>query len=127
MSSMPMSSYLSQQSSSETGVGMLAERRRSDRTPLHVRVSLVAMCGSEIGGCESVDVSECGMHLHAPVSASLGVGERLELRVHPAREQTDLDRLSDQPIFGTVVRTTPSCGRADVLGLGIRFDQPLYL
>jgi hypothetical protein len=107
------------------------ERREFTRQAQPVPAHLLPL-GSSLGvQAVSDDISEGGMHLTVPVGFGIAVGQRCEVSLTlPA---TESNQRSSTRCYATVVRTRISLGdqqagdREDRVGVGLRFDRPLYL
>jgi hypothetical protein len=83
-------------------------------------------CG-EIYDGPADDISEGGLYVRVPLSRSLGVGERCEVRLSDPSGATPAC-LAGETCYATVVRTeVVTSGSETFLGAGLRFDRPLFL
>ncbi|HNQ24242.1 MAG TPA: PilZ domain-containing protein [Phycisphaerae bacterium] len=78
--------------------------------------------------CAADNISEGGIHVQVSQRFAVALGERIEVVLDPGPDAPHLAHLRGEIRFATVVRTEP---QRDTLppgvGLGLRFDQPLYL
>ncbi len=66
--------------------------------------------------------------MRAPLEHGLSVGQRCEVVFSEARETPGLSSFVGETLYATVVRTTVIAdGSHQLLGVGMRFDQPLFL
>lgn len=90
-------------------------------TSLH-NAHLYDLNGRQIVSCKMNNLSSGGLHAKAPAGYGLAVGQRYEVRFGSGTPH-ELHNLS---VYATVVRTELKVNR-DELGVGMRFDNPLYL
>ncbi len=104
---------------------LLEDRRVSERVPRQFQARLCGFRGPAELTCEIRDISEGGAYVTLPWDCGVGVGQRIEVALEPA------DGAGDCPTevcFATVVRTEQlDSGSRSALGVGMRFDQPLFL
>lgn len=104
------------------------EARTSPRLDVNVAAKLLGARAGTVLACAADNISEGGMHIRLPHSCAVGLGERIEVVLTPGPGTPNLAHLSGESRFATVVRTEPQRDATPPeVGLGLRFDQPLYL
>ena len=105
----------------------VAERRASGRIRAALPTTLTGMGLGGILRCTATDIGAGGMYVRAPASSGLAVGQRYEVLLSERGvEASQLAKLMGEGCYATVVRTDrPSSSEGDVMGGGLRFDQPL--
>jgi len=100
------------------------DRRESIRVRKKLQARIHVMGFAEPFNGMTDDMSEGGLRVCVPIDPKLCVGQRCEIML-----QEGSDGASDgEPVYATVVRTERVGDEADrLLGVGVRFDQPLYL
>lgn len=107
------------------------DHRDYDRKQVQCDLWLIEPSSQSILRCKTNNVSDAGLHAHAPVGFGLAVGQRYEIRLAPPN--TTPRPLSDQWAkslgYATVVRTEIHVGdeRPDHVGFAVRFDVPQLL
>lgn len=99
------------------------ERRTSRRNGLRVPATLIGMGWAGAHHCRTENISEDGAWVHVPADLDICLGQRCEMTIAVDRAGTP-----SESVYATVVRTAqlPDKPNAEI-GLGLRFDQPLYL
>jgi len=93
---------------------------------LAAKVTLLG-AGAEVK-CAADNLGEGGTHLRVPVAWGLAVGQRLEIGFEPGPATEHGTNLAEDARYATVVRTEPHRYQSESLvGVGLRFDQPLFL
>ncbi len=104
------------------------ERRCHMRGGLALGVKMVGSGCNDVGGCTVRNISEGGLFLHAPIDSGLTVGQRFELVSSQEEASQDSSIPEVDGWFATVVRTGPIVeADSTSLGVGVRFDQPVFL
>ena len=76
----------------------------------------------------AADISEAGLFLHVPAACGVTVGQRYELLLSEQTADDNEPEVMSAGCYATVVRTAPLRQEGGpALGVGMRFDQPLYL
>lgn len=99
------------------------DRRCVPRVSRCLRARLMGQGLGDVS-CETRDISEGGAFVLAPLKCGVGVGQRLEIIFESAD-----DRFAPaESGFATVVRTEPAHVETGdpAVGIGLRFDQPVY-
>jgi len=92
---------------------------------LQVTVTPLGYAAPIVG--RSRDVSEGGMYLMMPMSAAVCVGQRCEVELGPDEGVSPQPCVGPDCRYATIVRTHPiTHGEAQMLGAGLRFDQPIF-
>ena len=95
------------------------ERRAVPRVRKRVTVKVIGVGAAVVFRCSTDDISENGLYVQLPLSSGLRVGQRCEVVL------TDD---AGEGLYATVVRTEPIAqDPAQLVGAGLRFDQPLFL
>jgi len=98
------------------------DRRESIRVRKKVQARIHIMGFAEPFDGTTDDLSEGGLRVCVPIDPKLCVGQRCEIMLRQGSES------DGEPVYATVVRTERVGDEADrLLGVGVRFDQPLYL
>ena len=104
------------------------DRRGAVRLAVDLAAKLAPLRPGNELTCAADNVSAGGAHLRAPVAAGLTVGQRLEVGFDPGAENARQVNLAGESRYATVVRTEPRRYQSESLvGVGLRFDQPLFL
>ncbi len=111
------------------GVSAVAEERReSARLCKEVPMNIKNEGCADGRPCRTENISEGGFYLRAPRDHRLVVGQRCEVVFAEAGGPPELSGLAGGPFYATVVRTEPVRSESKpLLGVGLRFDQPLPL
>ncbi len=100
------------------------ERRSSPRITAGVSALLRSLDGEDVLACTMVDLGQGGLHLHAPLDLGLAVGQRYQVVITDVPDEAAMPDLCGEEHYVTVLRTEP---RTDArVGVGMRFDQPLF-
>ncbi len=103
------------------------ERRTAKRLVRELSVNLTGMGCTEGHRCTADDISESGVYLRVPKGYDLVVGQRCEVSFGSVAASAELSCLTGATCYATVVRTRRDLGGArQVMGAGLRFDQPLF-
>ncbi|MBI4717626.1 MAG: PilZ domain-containing protein [Planctomycetes bacterium] len=104
------------------------ERRGSMRVCRRVETKLIGR-GLEQGVfCTTSDISEGGLFVRLPANAGVAVGQRFEVVLPDESQAPDLAGFMSGGCYATIVRTErPREAASDLIGVGLRFDQPLFL
>lgn len=100
------------------------DRRCVPRVSRRMRAKLTGHhCMGDVS-CETRNVSESGAFVLAPQSCGVCVGQRLEIVFEPEGDRF----ATSEAGFATVVRTEPAPvgSGTPAVGIGLRFDQPVY-
>jgi hypothetical protein len=104
------------------------ERREGSRRSVTLQAKLVGPFGEQAFTCDAENLAEAGLHIRIPVESGLCVGQRYEVRFEAGTLGDTLSHLAGESRFATVVRTEPSrFPDSQEMGVGLRFDQPLFL
>ena len=77
--------------------------------------------------CTVKDISESGLYLRVPPDYDLCVGRRCEVAITDENNVENPSSLIGESLYATVVRTERiELETETVVGVGLRFDQPLY-
>ncbi len=116
-------------SSADTLVSpLIDERRLSTRLAGPVSVLVTGLGSTAVHGCMVEDISESGAYLQVPEESGLAVGQRCEVSFSSDEEAAGPASLAGETCYATVVRSRRlSKGEHALVGLGLRFDQPLFL
>jgi len=105
-------------------IGLMEDRRVSTRERKNLTTQLTDVGGTEVIRCPALDVSPGGVFVQAPFGSGVAVGKRYEVVLADSECGTPLA----DTCYATVVRTeVPSPDRPQIIGAGMRFDQPLFL
>ena len=86
------------------------------------------MGSSDKHHCAVEDVSEDGLFVQVPLQCGLMVGNRVEVVFADVADAPLLAMLAGESCFATVVRTASlEHASPELVGAGLRFDQPLFL
>ena len=107
---------------------VVEEHRASPRVRKRFTVSLLGMgCNAAVEQCCTDNISEDGMFVQAPPAYGLRVGQRCEVVLTDERGSAASSCFVGEVRYATVVRTTRvSQTSPPMVGLGMRFDQPLF-
>ncbi len=98
------------------------------RASRKLSVTLTAMGCSDGTCCTADDICEGGLYLRVPAVYGLTVGQRCAVNFGEQPESSGVSFLEGQTCYATVVRTEHGAdGPEQMLGAGLRFDQPLFL
>lgn len=100
------------------------ERRDTSRLPSNVPIKLSTLGWSECRTCTTDDLSEGGLYLRLPAAYALKVGQRCEVGFENEGNAAELSSVAGEIRYATVVRTDAA---GELIGAGLRFDQPLFL
>ena len=100
------------------------ERRSSPRIVAGVSALLRSLDGEDVLACAMVDLGQGGLHLHAPLDLGLAVGQRYQVVITDVPDEAAMPDLCGEEHYVTVLRTEPRTD--DRVGVGMRFDQPLF-
>ncbi|RIK65222.1 MAG: hypothetical protein DCC65_12915 [Planctomycetota bacterium] len=107
------------------------DNRDYSRRPLAVDVWLVDPHTQTILRCKTDDISDAGLHAHAPIGFGLAIGQRYEARIvnSPPGMRLNPEHLTKSLGYGTVIRTEMRIEgtRDDRIGFALRFDVPQLL
>lgn len=104
------------------------ERRTSNRIHRKLSIRLAVIGWTEVRSCAAEDVSEGGLYLRVLAGYGLGVGQRCEVSFVEETESHELSNVAGILCYATVVRTEViPAASGDLIGAGLRFDQPLFL
>ncbi len=104
------------------------ERRSATRTCGKVSVSLTAMGCPQGLHCPVEDLSENGLYVRVPAEYGLAVGKRVEVTFANQPDSPSPAALDGETCYATVIRTAALAEESsDMVGAGLRFDQPLFL
>ena len=115
-------------SSDPVGTTTVEERRASQRIRRDLSVNLRGLGDAQTLCCTLENINEGGLFVRVPRDHGIGLGQRCELRFDGAAHSQGLSSLAGLTLFATIVRTE-SVGSVSkpTLGIGVRFDQPLFL
>ena len=100
------------------------ERRSSPRISAGVSGVLRSLDGQDVLACAMDDLGEGGLHLLAPLDLGLAVGQRYQVIITHVPDEAAMPDLRGEEHYVTVLRTET---RTDSrVGVGMRFDQPLF-
>lgn len=103
------------------------ERRATSRFESVVTINLTSMGSSDVHHCAVEDVSEDGLFVLVPAQCGLMVGNRVEVVFANVAQAPSLSMLAGESCFATVVRTAAlEHNSPELVGAGLRFDQPLF-
>ncbi len=111
---------------SRLGSLVAEERRSSARFSVAMPATLVDPCGDEAVRCSMTGIAEGGVYVLAPTSSGVSLGRRFELRLQDSAVPPELTNLTGQGLYATVIRTERT-KQSGTIGVGLRFDQPLFL
>lgn len=103
------------------------ERRNYPRisTPLITQVQQLGDLNTH--PCAVRDISENGLYMRIPSDCHLSVGHRCEVSITGEGEAGNCRGLIGESLYATVVRTERIEHETEtVVGVALRFDQPLY-
>lgn len=104
------------------------ERREAERLARELSVNIKPLGFVEPIVGRTCDISEGGMFFLVPSSKAIAVGQRCELALFDEAAQKPIADIDSGGYFGTVIRTHPvTHGESQMLGAGVRFDQPIFL
>ena len=104
------------------------ERRTSERNCRKLVARLAGLRGRAEVRCPAENISENGMYVRVPMGCGLAVGERYEVALAEESSPSQSDNLIGEGCYATVVRTERlERESGDLVGAGLRFDQPLFL
>ena len=111
-----------------SGPATAEDKRATLRLPVNLAARLTVLgAGAEVT-CAADNLSEGGAHLRVPVACGLAVGQRLEVGFEPGPVGELGVSLAEDARYATVVRTEPRLYQPESqVGVGLRFDQPLFL
>lgn len=87
---------------------------------------------TELGGsvsrkCDVRDISESGLFARVPTDYDVCVGKRCEVTITEENNAEHPSNLIVESLYATIVRTERiELETETVVGIGLRFDQPLY-
>lgn len=104
------------------------DRRGANRAAKNVQITLSALGWTERQTCMTDDLSEGGLFVRVPVACGLAVGQRCEVGFGDVADGVGLSSVAGEIRYATVIRThaVPQ-DTGDLIGAGLRFDQPLFL
>ena len=115
-------------SSDLVGTVTIEERRASPRIRRDLPVNLRGLDGGQTLCCTLANFNEGGLFVRVPRDHGIRLGQRCELRFDGAADSSGLSSLAGLTLYATIVRTEPVGPESDpTLGIGVRFDQPLFL
>lgn len=104
---------------------LLDERRLSVRACRRIHARLLGRGGAEALATTS-DVSEGGLFAQFPAGSGVTVGQRFEVTLSDESEAPDLACFLSAGCYATIVRTERRVKNdMELVGAGMRFDQPL--
>ena len=106
--------------------GTTLERRAAGRLTKPLAVHVAGTHCVEGHACVASDISEGGLYLQVPTALGLSVGERWAVSFSPDANIGELTNLSGATCYATVVRTESPRDDMNMIGAGLRFDQPLF-
>ena len=110
------------------GTTAVEERRASQRVRQDLAVNLRGFGGAQALCCTVENINTGGLFVRVPRDQGICLGQRCELMITGAADSPDLLSVAGLPLFATVVRTEPLGPESNpTLGVGMRFDQPLFL
>ncbi|MBI1826173.1 MAG: PilZ domain-containing protein [Planctomycetes bacterium] len=111
-------------------IPQIDERRSSNRVQRRVSTMLTILGNAEGISCTMENVCESGAYLVAPSDSAVRLGDRCELIL---RSEVDSQKAGwsthcDSSAYATIIRTETAMHSGEsAIGVGLRFDQPLYL
>ncbi len=99
------------------------ERRSSRRIAAGVSALVRSLDGEDVP-CTMVDLGPGGLHVHAPLDLGLAVGQRYQVVITDVPDEAAMPDLCGEEHYVTVLRTEPRTDER--VGVGMRFDQPLF-
>ena len=115
-------------SSDSAGAPTVEERRASPRIRRKLRVNLRGLGGAQTLCCTLENINEGGLFVRVPQNHELRLGQRCELGFDGAADSPGLSSLAGLTLYATIVRTESAGSESNpTLGVGVRFDQPLFL
>lgn len=115
-------------SSDPVGTTTVEERRASQRIRRNLSVNLRGLGGAQTLCCTLENINEGGLFVRVPQDRGIRLGQRCELRFDGAADSPGLSSLAGLTLYATIVRTEPVGSESNLtLGIGMRFDQPLFL
>ena len=115
-------------SSDPVGTTMVEERRASQRTRRDMPVNFRGLGGAQTLCCTLENFNEGGLFVRVPRDHGIRLGQRCELRFDGAGDSPGLSSLAGLTLYATIVRTETVGPESNLtLGIGVRFDQPLFL
>ncbi len=98
------------------------------RIPSPLTTRVYTLDEQELLTCHADDVGEGGMHLRAPVGYGLAVGQRYEIRFDDEQPLPEYNHINGERRYATVVRTEVNINATPhEVGVGLRFDNPVFL
>jgi len=111
------------------GIARIDERRAANRVRRRTATMVTPLGGMEGIACITENVSEGGAYLTAPLHCGLRLGDRCELMFGACLDSTSgqWSISCDGGAYATIIRTeTATRDGEGAIGIGLRFDQPLY-
>ncbi len=103
------------------------ERRTFPRSPKPLVTQVKQLGDMNIHDCAVRDISENGLYMRIPSDCHLSVGHRCEVSIVGEGEVGSCGGLIGESLYATVVRSERiELETETVVGVGLRFDQPLY-
>jgi hypothetical protein len=105
------------------------ERRATNRVRRQTATMVTPLGSTEGIACITENVSEGGAYVTAPFDCGLRLGDRCELVFGACLDSTTAQwSIScDTGAYATIIRTeTATRDGEGAIGIGLRFDQPLY-
>ena len=113
------------------GVGaqpQVDERRVSTRRARRLSAQVTRSGSTATCSCIAEDISEGGVYVRLPAAQGICVGHRCEIVLADEDGSHSFAGFASASCFGTVVRTeTIRTDSEKLIGVGVRFDQPLFL
>jgi hypothetical protein len=103
------------------------DRRCGPRIAAGVSALLRSLDGEHVLACPADDLGEGGLHIHAPLDLGLAVGQRYQVIITEVPDAAAMPDLCGEENYATVLRTETRAGApGDHVGVGLRFDQPIF-
>lgn len=107
---------------------VIDERRNAPRLHESLPMRLTGVGCSKEHGCTTTDIGESGLYVKMAGDCGVDVGQRCELHFPEETKGSQLSEVAGESRYATVVRTELLKHGADKLvGVGLRFDRPMYL
>ncbi len=111
------------------GAGALIdERRNTPRLHESLCLQLTGIGCPKEHGCTATDIGENGLYVEMAADCGVDVGQRCELHFPEVTKASQLSEVAGESRYATVVRTELlKHGASKLVGVGLRFDRPMYL
>lgn len=103
------------------------DRRCFPRMSRSFVTTIIELGSSEIHNCSVRDISESGLFARVPTGYDVCVGRRCEVTITEENNAEHPSNVIAESLYATIVRTERvELETETVVGVGLRFDQPLY-